>query len=214
MTIDPSAFPLIQDTGEDLLVTSLSVQGGETLIAGEKTAFARILLSGLRLENMTVSSERRLARQVTVLKVDVAQELLIGLREIMNLWARSTRTPVLPARGVWSWMSGPLPDDDILVTHVRVAGEAIRQADLVTPIIRLDFRGVVLSGLAASGLPPRRMPGAVFTVPRHVQALISSLKKCLLTLRPQTDVQYLSFAMPSLEPPAQGSLTSLPPPQQ
>ncbi len=200
---------------EDLFVTSLSVQGGETIIDREKTAFVRILLAGLRLENMTAANERRPVRQVTVLNLEVAEDLLTGLREIMNGWARSSRTPVLPARGVWSWMSGPLPGDDILVTKAMVAGEEIHRAGQVTPIIRLDFRGKLLKDAASTHLPPSRMPGAIFSVPRHVQALISSLKKCILTLRPQTDLQYIGFAIPSLEPPAWGSLqASGPQPQE
>jgi hypothetical protein len=198
VTPDPTAALPLKDTSEDLLVTSLSVQGGEALIGSEKSAFARILLSGLRLENTTLSEDRRPARQVAVLKLDVAHELLVGLREIMNSWARSTPTPVVPARGVWSWMSGPLPGDDILVTHVKTGGEQIRKGDQVTPIIRLDFMGTPLEH-SSLDVAPSPMPGAVFSVPRHVQALISSLKKCILALRPQTELQYLGFAMTALD---------------
>ena len=79
MTINPIGLPpprrspeelLTPRSPEDLFVTSLSVQGGETVIDREKTAFVRILLAGLRLENMTASNERRPVRQVAVLKLE------------------------------------------------------------------------------------------------------------------------------------------------
>ena len=206
MSSDQSATLPPQQVVEDLLVTSLSVQGGKASIAGEMTCFARILMSGVRLHNMEVAGgATRPTRQVAVLKIDDAEDLTVGLHDIMNQWARSSPTPILPARGVWSWTSETPPGDDILVTEVKAGGEEIRGADRTTPIVRLDFHGRLLKALN-SDLPPIRMPGAVFTVPRHVQSLISSLKKCTLALRPRTEPQYLGFTIPSMESSSYGSL--------
>lgn len=192
-------------TSEDLLVTSLSIQGGEAVIAGERTAFARVIISGVPLENMRVSSAKPPTRQATVLKLDIADELILRLREIMNLWARSSPTPVPPARGIWSWTSEPPPAADILVSEIRADREEIAAGRSATPIVRLDFNGTLVGALS-SELPPARMPGAVFTVPRHVQSLISSLKKCTVALRPQAELQFLGFSLPSLEASSQDML--------
>jgi len=205
VSLNQPAFPSVELAAEDLIVTSLSVQGGEAVIAGERAAFARILMCGIRLAHFNTSSEQTPTRQVAVLKLDVAEELIAGLHEIMNLWARSSPTPVVPARGIWSWTSEAPPGDDIFVTQVKAGGEEIRTADQSTPIIRLDFTGILLKA-STTDPEPVRMPGAIFTVPRHVQALISSLKKCTLALRPETELRFLGFSIPSLEADSPGSL--------
>jgi len=204
VTSDQFATLPPQHVVEDLLVTSLSVQGGEAIIAGKSTFYARIVMSGVRLENMKLPEAARPTRQAAVLDIEVAEQLAVGLREFMNNWARSSPTPVLPARGVWSWTSDTPPGDDILVTEASAGGHEIRAAGRTTPIIRLDFKGKLLKA-SSSDTPPVQMPGAVFTVPRHVQSLIGSLKKCTQALRPRTDPKYLGFAIPSLEPSSFGS---------
>jgi hypothetical protein len=205
MSLDSPGDHPVRGVSEDLLVTSLSVQGGEAVIGDEKAAFARILMSGVRLQNMKLPPDRVKTRQVALLKLDLAEELAVRLREIMNLWARSSPTPVLPARGTWSWNSEPLPSDDILVSQVKAGREEIQATGQTTPIVRLDFTGALLKA-STSGLPPARMPAAIFTVPRHVQSLISSLKKCTLALRPQSELHYLGFAIPSLDATSSGEL--------
>jgi len=195
-----SAAPVVHDASPALLVTSLSVQGGEAAIGDEKTAFVRIVMSGVRLENMRLSSDTTPKRQAAVLKLGVADELTTSLREIMSLWARSTPTPVVPARGMWSWTSDSPPGDDILVTKVRAGGEEVRTAEHTTPIVRLDFVGTLLKALT-SDVPPIRVPSAVFTVPRHVQSLISSLKKCSAALKDPPELRFLGFSVPDLEAP-------------
>jgi len=181
------------------------VQGGEADVAGAQLAFARILMSGIRLGSMTLPLERTPVQQVAVLNLDLAEQLTLGLREIMNLWARSSPTPVLPARGTWSWTSERPRDDDILVTQVEAAKSDIGTAARTTPTIRLDFTGTLLKA-ATTDPAPVRMPGAIFTVPRHVQSLISSMKKCIVALRPQTELRYLGFGFPSLDPESPGEL--------
>lgn len=212
MSLDSPGARSEHAASEDLLVTSLSVQGGEAVIGDEKTAFARILMSGMRLQNGQLPIHRVKTRQVTLLKLDLAEELTEGLREIMNHWARSSPTPVLPARGTWSWHSEPLPSDDILVAEVKAGREEIRTSDQATPIVRLDFTGAPLEA-STSGVPPVRMPAAIFTVPRHVQSLISSLKKCTLALRPQIELQYLGFSIPTLDTTSPEELQSSRPQQ-
>ena len=205
MSSNPAAAKPLRDDSEDLLVTSLKVQGGEADVGGDKLAFARVLMSGIRLENLTLPVERTRTQQVAVLNLDLAEQLTLGLRDIMNSWARSSPTPVMPARGTWSWTSDPPRADDILVAQVGAVRKEIGTAEQPTPIIRLDFTGTLLKALT-SDLPPIRMPGAIFTVPRHVQSLISSLKKCTLALRPQSELRYLGFATPSLDPDGTGAL--------
>ncbi len=201
----PAAPLSSRGASEDLLVTSLSIQGGEAVIAGERTAFARVIISGVPLENMKVSSAKPPMRQAAVLTLEIADELILRLREIMNMWARSSPTPILPARGIWSWTSEPPPGEDILVSEIKADREEIAAGSSATPIVRLDFNGTFV-GAVSSGVTPARMPAAVFTVPRHVQSLISSLKKCTVALRPQAELQFLGFSLPSLEASSQGIL--------
>jgi len=203
----PFALSSSPALSRDLLVTALSIQGGEAEIAGERTAFARVIISGVPLQNMKVSSERSPTRQAVVLTLEVAEELIVRLRDIMNLWARSSPTPILPARGIWSWTSEPPPGEDILVSDIKADREQINAGANATPIVRLDFNGTLVGSLG-SGAPPARMPGAVFTVPRHVQSLIGSLKKCTSALRPQAELQFLGFSLPSLEATRQEMLQS------
>jgi hypothetical protein len=198
--------PSIRES-EDLLVTSLSIQGGEAAIAGKRTAFARVIISGVPLEDMKVSSSKPPTRQAAVLKLDTADELILRLREIMNSWARSSPTPILPARGIWSWTSEPPPRQDILVSQITAERQEITAGSGATPIVRLDFNGTFVGDLSSS-VAPARMPGAIFTVPRHVQSLISSLKKCTLALRPEAELQFLGFSLPSLEASSRDMLQS------
>jgi hypothetical protein len=198
LSLDPIALPHTDDVSEHLLVTSLSVQGGEAVIGTEKTAFTRILMSGSRLENLTTSSKQAPVRQAAVLNLAIAEELTVSLHQIMNQWARSSPTPILPARGTWAWTAQQPPGDDILITEVKATVEEIRTGGRTTPIVRLDFTGMLLKALTTE-IRPRRMPGAIFTVPRHVQSLISSLKKCTLALKPQSELQFLGFTIPSLD---------------
>ena len=212
VSLEPAAAGPFEEVTEDLLVTSVSVQGGEAVIGEDKAAFARILISGTRLANMTVPAKKTTARQAAVLNLAIAEELTISLHDIMNQWARSSPTPILPARGTWTWTSEQPPDDDILITEVQARREQIRAANRSTPIVRLDFRGHLVKALTTDR-QPTRMPGAVFTVPRHVQSLISSLKKCTLALRPQSELQYLGFGAASFDSPSLDSLQPSRPPR-
>jgi len=170
---DPGDSPLRPD---DLFVKSLVVQGGQANIGGERTSFARVVMTGVELRHVAPEGRAQRCQEGAVLKLEHAARFAAELRQIMNDMVRSTRTPTVPASGTWSWTSVPPLDEDILVRQATASGTAIALSTGATPTIRVDFTGILVRGLASSN-PPLHVRGAVFSGPRQVQALISSLRK-------------------------------------
>lgn len=161
---------------DGLLVKALSVQGGETDVKGEVTAFARVVMSGVAFEHLNTGSAAPRRQDAVVLELSGVEELVGGLGEILGLLARATPTRMEPAMGLWSWRSEPLLEEDLLVAQANVTAAAIRVGNQVTPTVRVDFTGIPVLGLE-SAVPPVHAQGYVFNGPRQVQVLMSSLKK-------------------------------------
>ncbi len=181
---EPRAFRLRRD---DLLVKAITVQGGETDIAGERKAFARIVMTGVTWDNAGESPATRRQR-TAVLDLERAEELVAGLHEVLNSMARSTPTPLTPAMGPWSWTSVPLHDDDLLVLQTDANGISIPGAAGVTPTVRVDFSGTPAQALTSED-PAVHVHGAIFAGPRQVLTLISSLKKVVRSALEQRRVE-------------------------
>jgi hypothetical protein len=168
---------------DDLLVSAVSVQGGESDIGGAPTDFARIVMSGVGSGMTGIGSGSSIAgaeaprrQRAAVLELAAAEQLATELQTVVSLMAESLRTPTPTAMGIWSWRSEPLLDDDLMVRDVDVCTTAIRDVSRVTPAIRLKFTGSSLRQLSSS-YPSVHVQGAIFAGPRQVQALVSSLKK-------------------------------------
>ena len=187
--LDPLENRAVRPQRDDLFVKAVSVQGGESDIDGEKTAFARIAMSGIGLSNSVTNSQAPRRQEIAVLKLSEAEDLAAQLGELLSFMARSTPTPATPAMGLWAWRSDPLLDDDLLVAQASAGATAIRAAGQVIPTIRVEFTGIPVEGLASAN-PPIRVQRVVFSGPRQVQSLISSLKKVVRSALEQrrTDV--------------------------
>lgn len=160
---------------EDLVVKAVSVQGGEAEIEGEKTAYARILMSGIACYNGRSEAPATRRRQA-VLTVAQVGGLVEGLGDVLNAIARATPTPLAPAMGPWAWTSDPLSNEDLLVVETEASGISMPGPRGMSPTVRVDFIGTSVGALASS-LPAVHVHGAIFAGPRQVQTLISSLKK-------------------------------------
>jgi hypothetical protein len=203
---DVAARPEPSDKGgvgsrpHDLLVKALNVQGGEADIGGVKTAFARIVMSGVDLED--ASRARAPKRQeCAVLKLDAAAALAGELREIVNGVVRSSPTPAVPALGTWIWTCAPPLDEDLLVVRASASGTAVPAAG-VRSIVRVDLTGTLVRGLSSSN-PPVHVQGAVFSGTRQIQALVSSLGRLVHSALEQRRTEsYLSAEtyLPSDQP--------------
>jgi hypothetical protein len=161
---------------DDLFVGALSVQGGEAIIGGETTAFARIIMTGVDVKDVGVASPAARRQESALLRLEDAASLAAKLREIMTVMARATPTPIPPASGTWSWASGSPQAGELLVAQVNANKTAIPADGRVRPTVRVDFTGTLVRGLH-SPEPSVHVQGAVFSGPRQVQALIGSLKK-------------------------------------
>jgi hypothetical protein len=161
---------------DDLFVKALSVQGGEANIGGESTPFARIVMTGVELKHATADPHALRRQFGVVLKLEHAAAFAAELRRILNDMVRASRTPTVPSSGIWSWTSVPLAAEDMMVAQVTASGTAVALVAGPTPTVRVDFLGTLVHGLASSS-PALHVHGAVFSGPRQVQSLISSLRK-------------------------------------
>ncbi len=161
---------------DDLFVKAISVQGGEANIGGKRTPFARIVMTGVELRHATADPHTLRRQEGAVLKLEHAASFAAELRRILNDMVRASRTPTVPSAGTWSWTSVPLSAEDIMVTQVTASGTAVALVAGPTPTVRVDFMGTLVHGLTSSN-PALHVQGAVFSGPRQVQALISSLRK-------------------------------------
>ena len=138
----------VMPKGEDLIVKAVTVQGGEAEIAGEKTAFARIVMSGVGPRQVQVEDKAPRRQEIAVLRLDDAAALAASLNDVVDRIVRSTPTPAVPASGIWSWTSAPLLDEDLLVAQAKADGAAVLAGMAAT--VRVDFTGTLVHGLAAA----------------------------------------------------------------
>ena len=179
---------------DDIVVKALTVQGGEADIGGEKTAFARIVMSGVGVQEAEVDDQVPRRQEIAVLKIDDAAALADGLHDVVDRIVRSTPTPAIPAIGNWSWTSVPPLDEDLLVARVSAEGAAVPAPSGMSSTVRLDFTGTLMRGLAAAN-PAVHVQGAIFSGPRQAQALVSSLRKVVRSALEQRRVEiYVSGA--------------------
>ncbi len=192
--------PVVPRSRDDIIVKALSVQGGEADIGGEKTAFARIVMRGVGVQQAEVDDQAPRRQEIAVLKIDDAAALADGLHDVVDRIVRSTPTPAIPAIGNWSWTSAPPLDEDLLVARVSANGAAVPAPTGMSSTVRLDFTGTLVQGLAAAN-PAVHVQGAIFSGPRQAQALVSSLRKVVRSALEQRRVEiYLSAASESLSP--------------
>ncbi|MGA2530361.1 MAG: hypothetical protein ABSG36_14545 [Acidimicrobiales bacterium] len=161
---------------EHLFVRSLSVQGGEARFCGERTPYARIIMTGVDLEHAGSQVPVPRRQESAVLRLEHAAAFVADLRQIVNELVRSTPTPAVAANGSWSWSSVPPHAEELVVARADAAKTSIVAAAGARPTVRVDFTGTLVRGLASYGAPVHAQT-AVFSSPRQVQALISSLKK-------------------------------------
>jgi hypothetical protein len=161
---------------EDLYVKALSVQGGETEIEGEVTWFARIVMTGVDLKHLGSSEPAPRRQESVVLTLDLASALAIELREVIHDIVRRTPTPTVPATGIWSWSSAPARAEELIVRDAEVYAVAIPFGYDERFTVRTDFVGTFVHKLSSDETPADLL-GTVFSGPRQVQALVSSLRK-------------------------------------
>jgi len=179
---------------DDIIVKAVMVQGGEADIGGEKTAFARIVMSGVGVQQVKVDDHAPRRQEVAVLKLDDAAAFADGLHEVVDRMVRSTPTPAVPAMGNWSWTSAPPLDEDLLVAQVSTDGAAVPAVTGMTSTVRVDFTGTLVQGLTVAN-PAVHVQGAIFSGPRQAQALVSSLRKVVRSALEQPRVEnYVSAA--------------------
>src|ERR1035441_353913 len=94
---------VVRSRRDDLVVKAFIVQGGEAEIAGEKAAFARIVMSGVS----NLDSDAARGQEIAVLMIDDAAALAAGLHDVLDRIVRSTATPAVATSGSWSWTSTP-----------------------------------------------------------------------------------------------------------
>jgi len=195
--LDPSRDPVGRPRSNDLIVEAVAVQGGETDIAGEKTAFARIVMTGVDLHKPHVHAPAPRRQEAAVLKLDDAAALAAGLRDVVNSIVRSLPTPAVPAVGIWSWTSEPLRDWDLLVARASANGEALPAATGTASTVRVDFTGTLVQGLTSAD-PTVHVQGAIFSGPQQVQSLVSSLRKVVRSALEQRRLEIYVSAQESL----------------
>ena len=173
---------------DDIIVKALTVQGGEADIGGEKTAFARIVMSGVGVQQAEVDERASRRQEIAVLKIDDAAALADGLHDVVDRIVRSMPTPAVVATGNWSWTSVPPLAEDLLVARVSAKGAAVPAPTGMSSTVRLDFTGTLVQGLAAPN-PVVHVLGAIFSGPRQAQALVSSLRKVVRSALAQQRVE-------------------------
>ena len=195
--VDLSGARFVAPWRDDLIVKALSVQGGEADIGGEKTAFARIVMSGVDLRHVKVEDQAPRRQEIAVLKLDDAAALAAGLHDVVDRIVRSTPTPAIPASGSWSWTSVPPLDQDLLVARASANGAAVPAVAGMASNVRVDFTGTRVRGLTAAN-PAGHVQGAIFSGPRQAQALVSSLRKVVRSALEQRRVEFYVSAEESL----------------
>lgn len=163
---------------DDLLVKSLAVQGGEAEIAGEPTRFARIVLTGVELRHAT-EGRTHTRHECAVLKIEDAAAFATELGVLVDEMVRATRTPTVRSTGTWSWLGSPPHGDDLFVTRATVGQTSLPFASGLRPTVRIDLEGGPVHAVGSGG--HQHLRGAVFSSPRQVQALTSSLKKIVFS---------------------------------
>ena len=186
--LDHSKARVVGPRREDLIVKAVSVQGGEAEIGGEKTAFARIVMTGVGLQHVSAEDPVPRRQEIAVLKLDDAAALAAGLRDVVDRIVRSTPTPAVPASGCWSWTSAPPLDEDLLVAQASANSAAIPAPTGIASTVRVDFIGSLVHGLTLAN-PAVHVQGAIFSGPRQVQALVSSLRKVVRSALEQRRVE-------------------------
>ncbi len=194
---DHSEARVVGHLREDLIVKAVVVQGGEAEISGEKTAFARIVMTGVGPQHATLDGQAPRRQEIAVLKLDDAAALAAGLHEVVDRIVRSTATPAVPASGSWSWTSAPLLGGDLLVAQARAKGAAISEATGMAATARVDFTGTLVHRLTSAN-PPVHVLGAIFSGPQQVQALVNSLRKVVRSALEQRRVEIYVSAAESL----------------
>ena len=182
---------------DDLIVKAVVVQGGEAEIGGVKTAFARIVMTGVDLQYVKVDDRAPRRQEIAVLKLDDAAALAAGLHEVVDRIVRSTPTPAVPARGNWSWTSIPPLDEDLLVAQARAKAAAVLAGAGMASTVRVDFTGTLVHRLTSAN-PAVHEQGAIFSGPRQAQALVSSLRKVVRSALEQRRVEMYVSAQESL----------------
>ena len=195
--LDQSDTPVVGSRRDDLVVKAVVVQGGEAHIGGEKTAFARIVMSGVGLQHVKLDGQAPRRQEIAVLKLDDAAALAAGLHEVVDRIVRSTPTPAVPASGNWSWTSAPPLDEDLLVAQANAKGAAVPAVTGMTSTVRVDFTGTLVHRLALAN-PAVHVQGAIFSGPQQVQALVNSLKKVVRSALEQRRVEMYVSAQESL----------------
>ena len=194
---DHSEARVVGHRREDLIVKAVVVHGGEAEIAGAKTAFARIVMTGVGLQQVKVEDRPPRRQEIAVLKLDAAAALAAGLREAVDRIVRSTPTPAVAFSGNWSWTHRPPSDEDLLVAEVRADTTAAVSPTGTASSIRVDFTGTPVHALTAED-PPVHVLGAVFTAPHLAQVLVNSLRKVVRSALEQGRVETYVSARESL----------------
>jgi len=166
-------FPLsVAPQRDDLVIKAVIVQGGEADIGGEKTAFARIVMSGIAVRHTQVEYQAPRRQETVVLRLDAAAALAASLKEVVDRIVRSTPTPAVPASGAWSWTSAPPLDEDLLSLRREPKEQPTRRS----PGWRRPCGWT--SPAHGYGTVDRRpsgpRAGAIFSGARQAQALVSS----------------------------------------
>jgi hypothetical protein len=195
--LDHSKARVVGPRREDLIVKAVRVQGGEAEIGGEKTAFARIVMTGVGLRHVSAEDPAPRRQEIAVLKLDDAAALAAGLRDVVDRIVRSMPTPAVPASGTWSWTSAPPLDEDLLVARASANSAAISAPTGIASTVRVDFTGSLVHGLTSTN-PAVHVQGAIFSGPRQVQALVSSLRKVVRSALEQRRVDTYVSAERSL----------------
>jgi hypothetical protein len=189
----PTDMRRVEPRPEDLLVKSLNVLGGEAESGADKTAFARVVMSGVELGN--ARGARPLPREeAVVLKLEDAVKLAAELRGLLNALVRSTPTPDVPASGTWSWTRVPPLAEDLLVTRASAKGTAVSLAGGVRFTVRVDLTGSLMRELCSAS-PPLHARGAIFSGARQIQTLVSSLRKVVCSALEQQRTEIYQSAV-------------------
>ena len=174
----------VRSRRDDLVVKAIIVQGGEAEIAGEKAAFARIVMSGV--SNLDSDAARR--QEIAVLMIDDAAALAAGLHDVLDRIVRSTATPAVATSGSWSWTSTPPLGEDLLVVQASADGTVIAATTGMASTVRVDFTGMPVQGLTAEN-PPVQVLGVTFSAPHLAQVLVNSLRKVVRSALQQRRVE-------------------------
>ena len=187
--LDHSGAPELARSHDDLIVKAVMVQGGEADIGGEKTAFARIVMTGVGVQQVKVDDHAPRRQEIAVLKIDDAAALAAGLHDVVDRIVRSTATPTIATSGSWSWTSTPPLGEDLLVVQVSADATVIAATTGMASTVRVDFTGIPVQGLRAE-TPPVQVLGVTFSAPHLAQVLVKSLRKVVRSALEQRRVEF------------------------